>query len=266
LESTGSPFLNRASEINAIATSKKARASEENKITAGPVDFDPFELEGFRPSSMNQEKKGLIERPTGSKYLGNTDSLSAALQIQNLPFDQNCALWITRVHQDVGLAEFLATIRTGAVFAISLKEPEGGYSTKAAKLVFMKHDAAAEFLRQVQTVGVFLRGIRIDGKWNRNGYRENWAKKSRILHIRGPAPIMTFENWNDYFHKCVCFELEAFRELPETDYTKKKMEFRFARVDGQAEAIFQAITKNPRMERVDVKYGPDPCDPASGFQ
>lgn len=99
------------------------------------------------------------------------------------------------------------------------------------------------------------------------GYREDYSEKTRVLHIRGPARVMTFEFWNGYFQQCVAFQLEGFRELPSPREGIKVLEFRFSRIDGQAEAIHTAITKDSDLDAgIEIRYGPDLCDPHSGFR
>ncbi|KAF4631444.1 hypothetical protein G7Y89_g6690 [Cudoniella acicularis] len=224
----------------------------------------------FQPSRMHLERAGLLPppQPRDSNYLGDPNSRSAAIQILNLPSEENCALWITYLPLDMTIPRFIGLVRTGEVFAAMLYEPEGGLNwAKAAKLVFKKHDAATEFLAKVKSfLGIVNSGLRMEATWNRVGYRENNTNKTRVLHLRGPPHLMTFEFWNDYFGKRVIFQLEGFRELPGPREGKKILEFRFARIDGQAEAMFTAVMNDQELARdIEIRYGADPCDPHSGF-
>ncbi|EHL02981.1 hypothetical protein M7I_0952 [Glarea lozoyensis 74030] len=231
-------------------------------------DDDFFSLENFRPSSMNQEQRGLIDAPRGSKYLGNQDSQSAAHQYDDCPDHLNHALWVMRIHRDAQLKEILDTVRTGGIFATHMSPAKNGHDSQAIKIVFMTHDAAAEYLRQIHTTGIYVRGKRVEGKWNRNGYIiPPQGQRTRVLHIRGPVHYMERHKWEAYMQMGLSIDLEEFRELPDPDPSKKTFEFRLGRVDGQAEAVFQMICKNLKMRRnVEVRYGPDPCDPNSGFR
>ncbi|RDL33751.1 uncharacterized protein BP5553_08119 [Venustampulla echinocandica] len=227
-------------------------------------------LETFRPSRMVLEKWGLVKVPRdpGSNYFGDHSSVSSIRQVLNLPDNENCALWVTYLPPDIDLATFLNKVRTGAVYAAVLLEPEGKNWTKAAKLVFKKHSAAVGFLKQVQSApGIVVSGLRMKAIWNRIGYRENNTKRTRVLQLRGPPELMAPDFWNNYFQRCVVFELEALYDISGQRGGDKMLEFRFARVDGQAEALFCAIMSDPIFAGiVGVRYGPDPCDPESRLQ
>lgn len=198
----------------------------------------------FRPSRMKLEIEGMaapkVPHHPGSKYLGDPNSKSFSAQIEGLPDDQNCALWITKLHPQVDLAGFLNLVRTGAVFACTINEPEKVW-TKAAKLVFKTHQGAARFLAQTQA-GFEIGGMEIHAIWNRVGYRANNTEMTRCLEIRGPANfmidgelVMNYQFWYLYFTTCVVFELEGFREWSENMISPDTavLEFRFARIDGR---------------------------------
>jgi hypothetical protein len=74
---------------------------------------------------------------------------------------------------------------------------------------------------------------------------------------------MTFDIWNEYFTDCIGFDLEFWNEeLPQNN--KKTLKFAFARLDAQAEGAYHAIKKERAFQGViDVRYGPDSCDPSS---
>jgi hypothetical protein len=269
LKSMFGGFSNQASQGQLARRSNNIETAAESDVSKMIPDHDFFQLEGFRPSSMNQERRGLINPPGGNKYLGNQDSLSASLQVENCADEINCALFIVKIHPAASLKDILSTVRTGAIFAVHItpaKPPE--YPTQAAKLVFMKHDAAAEYLRQIRTTGIYIRNKRIEGVWNRHGYViPPQGLRTRVLHIRGPAYRMDPEKWLAHMDNGISIDLEECRELPDPDPSKKTLEFRLARLDGQAESVTQMILKNPNMRAIiEVKYGPDPCDPESGFR
>jgi hypothetical protein len=223
-----------------------------------------FDLEHFKPLSMVQEQRGLQSTPTHGPYRGNHNSQSHGLHDSNCPDEENCSLWLTKVHCATTLAQFFQTIHTGAVFAASMKEPEGDHNTRPVKLVFMTHEGAAQYLHIVENFGIFFHGLRVEGRYNRDGYRvtDAWRAKSRVLHISGPAPVMEIDKWIAFFGSAVRFQLETWSYLRENYPGIRAMEFRFARVDGQAEAIFLAIGRSSKMQGVGIQYGPDPCDPA----
>jgi hypothetical protein len=145
-------------------------------------------------------------------------------------------LWITKLHPEVDLPGFLNLVRTGAVFACTINEPEKTW-TKAAKLVFKTHEGAADFLAQADA-GFEIGGMEIKAVWNRVGYRNNTTDMTRCLQIRGASNftvnghlVMNFQFWNSYFTACVVYELEGFREWHENGTSL--VEVRFARIDGR---------------------------------
>lgn len=137
--------------------------------------------------------------------------------------------------------------------------------TKAAKLAFMNPEAAIAFLREIQSPrGVILGGSRIQGRYNRNGYARNPnVMQSRVLELLGPNPLMILANWTSHFAKFSEFELEAYRSYPSSHHGLTIMEFRFARIDGQAQTCLQCIRSDPNLTGVvQVRYAADPCGAA----
>jgi hypothetical protein len=160
------------------------------------------------------------------------------------------------------LHEIFSVIKTGAVFCLHINPPTDIHRTKAAKLAFMTPEAAAAFLGQINSAyGVILRGQRIRGRYNRNGYiRNEYNWQSRVLLLEGPTPMMTLEYWTSRFAVFSEFELECYSLSPSSVNGRSKMEFRFARIDGQAQTCLQCIRLDPTLAGImHVRYGPDPC-------
>jgi hypothetical protein len=227
--------------------SGNASGNQESTSKGAYMHTGMLSSSAFQPSRMVLEKQGLLipPRQKGFNYMGTQRSVSSGFHPQNLSDYENCALWITNLPPTLDLAGFLAEVRTGAVYAARLQDPELGRGrTKAAKLVFMKHHAAAAFLDRVRSNhGIILAGHRMRAIWNQNGYYENDTTATRVLVIRGPEYKMSIDFWHAYFEECVVFELESFHELP-SDPDFKTTEFRFARVDGQAESLYYAIGRD----------------------
>jgi hypothetical protein len=218
----------------------------------------------FRPSRMVMEKEGIkINYPhlKDLKYVGDISSKSFRVQVQNLPDKENCSLWITRLHKEANVKALLRTVRTGAVFAVHINPPDEKHEWSAAKLVFMNSSAAAAFVEQSNTRGgISVLKSRIRVVYNRHGYRDyDHPERSRVLQIKGPKGTMDGNFWLAYFGKCVEFQLEGTSKLEDN---QDILEFRFARVDGQAESLHQAITREPKFKGVyEVGYARDPCEP-----
>jgi len=223
----------------------------------------------FRPNNMVLKKRGHIDaqsaqRPTSGNYLGSRSSSSKAREVQGLPDHENCALFLTNIPVEATLQELFSTIKTGAVFCLHVNPPNSVHKTNAAKLAFMIPQAAAAFLAQINSInGIVLHGHRIQGRFNRNGYARNENPfQSRVLSLEGPTPMMTLEYWTSRFAEFSEFELECYRLYPSQNTGLRKMEFRFARIDGQAQTCLQAIVYDPTLTGVvHVKYGTDPCKP-----
>ncbi|KAH6673664.1 hypothetical protein B0J14DRAFT_481681 [Halenospora varia] len=212
----------------------------------------------FQPSRMRQAfRQGLIAQPSpGSNYRGDLNSQSFLSQKDNLSDVQNCSLFITNIPTWVTYTHMFAHINTGAVFALYLMPPILGHSQQAAKLVFMSSDAAARFKQSPPSIA----GQHLHVVYNRHGYLTNYRRLSRVLIIQGPCHIMNLEFWYKFFDSWSMFILETAFHLwtnPTTGMTQ--MEFRFARIDGQAETCLQAIQNHPDLPGVTVMYGHDPC-------
>ena len=221
----------------------------------------------FRPNNMVLERLGVPVTPSsrglpGSNYLGRRHSPSGAREVEGLLDWENCALFLTKILVEVTLHEIFSVITTGAVFCLHINPPSGIHTTKAAKLAFMNPEGAAAFLDQIRSPeGVVLHGNRIQGRYNRNGYARNeniW--QSRVLELIGPTPMMTLAYWTSHFAMFSEFELETYRLLPTNVDGVRIMEFRFARIDGQAQTCLQCIRTDPSLKGVvQVRYGNDPC-------
>jgi hypothetical protein len=221
----------------------------------------------FRPNNIVLERMGLPVSPLqprlpGSNYLGGRQSPPGTREVAGLQEFENCALFLTKIPPEATLHELFSVITTGAVFCLHINPPNGIHTTKAAKLAFMTPEAAEAFLKQTQSErGIVLHGKRIQGRYNRNGYVRNeniW--QSRVLELIGPTSLMTLEYWTAHFSKFSEFELDAYRLLPTTVDGLSIMEFRFARIDGQAQTCLQCIKTDPSLQGIiQVRYGTDPC-------
>jgi hypothetical protein len=232
-----------------------------------PQSVLPFISHPFRPNNMVLERLGVLgpspsHELSDGNYLGKRHSPSNPREITGLPDWENCCLFLTKIPVEVTLQEIFSAIKTGAVFCLHINPPGGMHTTKAAKLAFMNPEAAKAFLRLIQSPqGLIFHGARIQGRYNRNGYPRNvniW--QSRVLEILGPTSLMTLANWTSHFAKFSEFDLEAYRSISTSQSGLTIMEFRFARVDGQAQTCLQCIRSDPSLiGLVQVKYGTDPC-------
>jgi hypothetical protein len=225
--------------------------------------------EPFQPNRMVLEKRGLLGRkqfdnPKKIRYKGDLESRSFMRQIDELPDDKNCALWIKNLAPSATISEVFEKITVGAVYALYVHDTDEKNNMKAIKLVFMKPGAAAAFLQLGRGTGVWIRGKKLEVMPNRHGYLENTTNQSRVLLVEGPTEIMTFPFWDEYFRQKAELQWDGYRTICTTG-KRTTMEFRFARVDGQSQTCLQAILAEPKWKdgTVAAVYGPDPCDPAN---
>jgi hypothetical protein len=226
----------------------------------------------FRPSTMLLEKQGILpareEDRSGTRYLGDKSSNSFRSQIRDLADHLNCSLWITGIPVSVTISEIFNFIRCGAVFALHLSSPNNGHLKIAAKLVFMTPDSAERFIEQAKSeVGCCFGGFRVFVGYNRDGYLRRAGTETRVLRIEGPRDTMNWGFWERYFQQACVFDMDRWRYLPCFNPNRMKMEFQFARVDGQAQTCRLKIMVDEELsDQVSVEYGPDPCDPSNPLE
>jgi hypothetical protein len=117
-------------------TARKAAKMAERRV-------DGYVTPPFKPSRMALEREGLVDdklafRIPNHPYKGDMNSGSYLAQVDNLPFGENCAYWITNIPQKTTETEIFAVIKTGAVRILHVNPPDATHETAAAKLVFSK--------------------------------------------------------------------------------------------------------------------------------
>jgi hypothetical protein len=217
----------------------------------------------FRPSKMLLEQKGFIQRPKApnANWKGDSYSSSELDRAPNIPDILNCGLWITNIPITVSLSQFFDCIHLGAVFSVTLYPPKDTHHMMAAKLVFKKPESAQALLTQANAVGFWFGGSPVRVVYWRPGCAQREGAETRVLQIEGPVDLMNIDHWTEYFGNACIYLLERWMFLPCSKQSRKKMEFRFARIDGQATMCRQKILKDHTYQgRVFVQFGPDPCE------
>jgi hypothetical protein len=259
------PQLSNSSSVDHQSASSSYSSADS---TPGGVGIKSV----FRPSTMLLEKQGILpareEDRSGTKYLGDKSSNSFRSQIRDLADHLNCSLWITGIPVSVTISEIFNFIRCGAVFALHLSPPNNDHPKIAAKLVFMTPDSAGRFMEQAKSeAGCRLGGFRVFVGYNRDGYLRRAGTETRVLWIEGPRDTMNWGFWETYFEQACVFEMDRWRYLPCSNPNRMKMEFQFARVDGQAQTCHLKIMADEELsDQVSVEYGPDPCDPRNPLE
>jgi hypothetical protein len=240
-------------------------------VASTALPFQNINAAGFQPSRIKlQQLLSLTmeeDRNPGYAYKGSRNSKAFALQEAWLEDIRNCALWIKNLSLSCSVSDIFSKITVGAVSVLHIYGKNNEHSGQAAKLVFMKPESAAAFMTQCNTgEGIFIGGKKVVSRYNRDGcHRHPQPSHSRVLHIQGPNEIMNFEFWDVYFNIYCVFEIDGYKTILESEReSRRTMEFRFARIDGQAQTCMQAILSDPKLaEDVHVYYAHDPCDPQS---
>jgi hypothetical protein len=184
----------------------------------------------------------------------------AQLPEGELPDHENCSLFMTNIPVKATHSALFDQITVGPVFALHMMDSDGTHPLQAAKLVFMNPESAQ---RMMSSPDIWMRGRCLGFRYNRYGYRRNTRNYSRILIVEGPEGMMKLDSWNKYFGHYSKFVMDRILEVECATPGNKAYEFRFSRIDGQAETCFMAIQAEPVFAGiVTVKYGADPC--ASG--
>jgi hypothetical protein len=224
----------------------------------------------FAPNRMLLQQRGQLKsaeaeqgqtRYLGISYQGKLNSTTQLSQVQNLPDDDNCALWITNIPPKAEHSAFFKKIKTGEVVSLHLNIPDEDHEMGAASLVFKTHEGAARFLEQSTSgEGIWIRGKRLDVRYNRNGCRAYSLPRSRVLQIEQAESGMDIEQWKNYFSKFCVYQLEFAGEFSSNVEGRKVTEFRFARIDGQAQTCYDAIKTDPQFKNIlRLRYAYDPC-------
>lgn len=182
-----------------------------------------------------------------------------------MPDHLNCALFVTNIATRVTASEIFNQITCGRVVCLHIYEPDYKHTSKAAKIVFAEPTSARMFYDQLRSLAFRHLNNQISNievVYNRHGQpRYENIIKTRVLVIEGPSANMTLNFWKEYFGFFSKFELEHFIVMETHDPTLRRFEFRFVRIDGQAETCMGAIRNNDSFNGVfRAWYGHDPCD------
>lgn len=220
----------------------------------------------FRKSLMWQSKHGLISsRRPGTNYQGDLSSKSGQATERGLDDSINCTLWLEGLPKDVtypAMFDWLEEMRIGRVWALDIKPPQGNFPTSAARLTFYKQSSAQKLYKDAMHPNALcLQDQKVKVLFNRSGNRERDGYETRVIQIQGPAEMMSWEFWSDYFEDGIVYDLDRWSDLPCKVEGRAEMEIRFARVDGQAQTCIQKIYKDRSMDGiVNARYGKDPCE------
>jgi hypothetical protein len=220
----------------------------------------------FQPNQMALAQRGLITASSRSssgsstKYQGDqySNSWLAQLPEGELPDAENCSLFVTNVPTTATPRALFDLINVGPVFALHMMDPDDTHPFQAAKLVFMNPESAQ---RMMDSPNIWMRRRCLGFRYNRYGCRRSTRNYSRVLIVEGPEGMMKLDSWNKYFVHYSKFVMDRVLKVECATPGNKAYEFRFSRIDGQAETCFMAIKAEPYFAGlITVQYGADPCD------
>ncbi|KAF5875708.1 uncharacterized protein Bfra_011471 [Botrytis fragariae] len=222
----------------------------------------------YVPASLLSCHTGLMTQSVHSRSLSTQSNYKATGQgtkaVRDLADNLNCSVFVSHLPEDVKHKEIFAVINTGSVVSVHINEPIPGRPFSAAKITFKYPEGAARFMVLINsTMGIQIRGHHLAAVYNDYGMvRHAQEHQSRVIHIHGPYKLMTESFWRKYFGKVTRYQLDHVAYLPFDPNNKvtRSMEFRFARIEAQAQSILIAIIHDPQFEgKVFCKYEPDPC-------
>ncbi|KAF8863122.1 hypothetical protein BDZ45DRAFT_134823 [Acephala macrosclerotiorum] len=243
-------------------SSMETRSPRAVKI---PVGTAKRERPPFCPSQQWLVAQGLIDGASdGVRHKGDPTSKSALATERRLPDKENCALWLTGLPGDITYAlifDWLEEENAGGVWALHIKLPKDRFETSAARLVFFEQENAQKLFDATKKPHKpFLDNNKVDVKFNREGNRERYDVKARVVEIERPVEMMTWSFWKGYFDQGIIYDPDRWLSLPCFFEGKAKMEIRFARVNGQTQTAIQKIQKDEGMDHIVQAYCKvDPC-------
>lgn len=195
-----------------------------------------------------------------TKYKGTGQGTKA---LDNLEDHLNCSVFVKHLPEDVIFREIFAIINTGSVICLHIMAPAVGRYFSAAKIVFKYPEGAARFIAANQGRQIRIRDHRLTVVYNHHGMLQHSPEhQSRVIHIEGPPSKMNEKFWRGYFESITNFNLEYAADLPTAQAVDgaRMMEFRFSRVEAQAQTILIAILNDRQFDgTVIARYGDDPC-------
>lgn len=233
---------------------------------------------GFNPTRQLLREIGLIapisaDNMSASRYVGDHIQLNHRDQVGGslgLPDHLNCAVWIQGISKGIDKLylhrELFRAVSIGPIVGAHIKVADSAFSNHAAKVIFKHPEHAGRLVYIAKTLGIKINGKNIRIEPNRFGYREHPLSlhyQSRVVIVRVKNnPNLGLSYWLNFVKALCVVGIESTRHL---DYSTPKMmvmEFRFARIVGQAQVLLQGIKNCPEFRgNVSARYVPDVvCD------
>ncbi|KAM0433339.1 hypothetical protein ACHAPT_004215 [Fusarium lateritium] len=205
-------------------------------------------------------------RAFSSNYRGEHSARNAS--VDDLPFEQNCALWLTNLPPDVTHQQLLSQIRNiGRIWCTVINAPDyDRHNTAAAKVVFFTPAPAQRLLQKSLTQGLEVNGYGVKVTHNRVKYGSQTltGNASRVLIVTGKTTFVNPESLTEFFKARFVFEVDEIIELIVQGNRHKGgrsvVEYRFGSFRCQAQMGKMALEKDRPEGFEKVDFGPDPCE------
>ncbi|PVH69598.1 hypothetical protein DL98DRAFT_598515 [Cadophora sp. DSE1049] len=225
----------------------------------------------YIPSTMVLQELGLTTRDParlapGISYQGDIFSKPYLDQVEDLPDIDNCSLFIKFIPYGTPHSIIFDNIHCGAVWSLHFNPTTETTFYHGCQIGFYKARRSSGCHEAMQGHGLQIGGNWLDVRYNKHGMWAHSGTETRVLQIEGSLGLMTWAFWYPYFKTACVFQLDRCFYIPCPHVGRVHMEFRFARVDGQAQSCRQKIERDPMLNSagVLVQYSPDPCDQVSG--
>ncbi|KAJ4314159.1 hypothetical protein N0V84_009043 [Fusarium piperis] len=239
----------------------------------------PLSPRGFRPMaaiSHNDRAFGARINPRevlpadprafSTNYRGEHSARNAS--VDDLPLEQNCALWLTNLPPDVTYQQLLAQIRNvGRIWCTVINAPDyDRHNTAAAKVVFFTPIPAQRLLQKSLTQGLEVNGYAVKVTHNRVKYGAQTltGNASRVLIVTGKTSFVNPESLTEFFKSRFVFEVDEIIELINQGNRHKGgrsvIEYKFGSFRCQAQMGKMALEKDRPEGFEKVDFGPDPCE------
>ncbi|KAM5354479.1 hypothetical protein ACJ41O_001126 [Fusarium nematophilum] len=270
----------RSEQSSNPATSPRLAQSviSDDHGAASPRGFRPMAAISHNPHRNNHPQRPFdnrLSRPAthsaapsafSENYRGEHSSRNAS--VEDLPTEQNCALWLTNLPPNVTYHQLLGQIRNvGRIWCAVINEPDYvRHSTAAAKVVFFTPEAAQLLLSKSLTQGLSVGGYSVTVKHNRVKYREESTvgNASRVLIVTGKSDFVNPESLTDFFKRRFVFEVDDVTELivhgAKGQGGRSVVEYKFGSFRCQAQMGKMALEKDRPEGFEKVEFGPDPCE------
>ncbi|KAF3013520.1 hypothetical protein E8E14_008678 [Neopestalotiopsis sp. 37M] len=271
-----------STEIESNGASSKPRGSRKpSPLSSTSVPIILPDLNRQKPSKMAQREHGANRLPAdaddhsirerfGFKRNYNGDVTNPANRPQEVSKELNCNLWITGLPADCTESDVEAAIgKAGAIFSINLNRPDHaiGHATTAAQVAFMRVESARAFLNDKRKTGLLVRGFVAKVGWNRNRVgpqneiNSMGKLRSRVLVIQGAPSMVNEVSLSHLFRRYFTFFTTSVKTVAEEEDRTRTMEWRFARVAGQADLAAKCL-QELIDDGYDIKYrfAKDPCE------